>query len=166
MFSHIYWLNPAKRFYRKITGQSTLFTSLTDSAQLRTLFADHAPLSASSIISQQYCKLQSSHKCHLSLNGDERPLLMVCFLKHWRWLCRCTIKTRLRFPSYTKRFYKWHLDSKNLFGLELPRCDVLSGKLHRNCFCFVFFELVQSTSESKFAYLSFTHVQRIQKWLR
>ena len=50
----------------KITGQPTLCTSLTDSAQLRTLFVDHARLSTSAIISHHYCELQSSCKCHLS----------------------------------------------------------------------------------------------------
>ena len=59
-------INRATRFYGKITGQSTLRTSLTDSAHLRMPSADHARLSASSIISQHYCKLQSSRKCHLS----------------------------------------------------------------------------------------------------
>ena len=65
-YPYIYEKNPVTRFYKKITGQSTLCTSLTNSAQLRTLFADHAWLSTSSIISQHYCELQSSQKCHLS----------------------------------------------------------------------------------------------------
>ena len=41
-YPYIYEKNPVTRFYKKITGQSTLCTSLTNSAQLRTLFADHA----------------------------------------------------------------------------------------------------------------------------
>ena len=72
------------------------------SAQLRMPFADHTRLSTSSIISQHYCKLKSSRKCHLSRqwwrNYAKRPLLMVYFLKcletypfRWRWFCRCAI---------------------------------------------------------------------------
>ena len=56
----------ATRLYEKIRRQCTLCNSLTDSAQLRTPSADHAWLSASLIISQQYCELQSACKCHLS----------------------------------------------------------------------------------------------------
>ena len=63
---------PIPTFVKKISGYQilrenhrALCTSLTDSAQLRTLFADHAWLSASSILSQQYCELLSSWKCHL-----------------------------------------------------------------------------------------------------
>ena len=68
MYPHINEINPATRFCGKITGQSTLCTSLTNSSQLRMLFADHARLSASPIISQHYCELQnqSSCECHLS----------------------------------------------------------------------------------------------------
>ena len=36
-YHHIYEINPATRSYRKVTGQSTLCSSLTHSVQLRTL---------------------------------------------------------------------------------------------------------------------------------
>ena len=46
-------------FMWNLQGSPTLCTSLTDSTQLKVLFA-------SPIISQQYCKFQSSCKCQLS----------------------------------------------------------------------------------------------------
>ena len=58
-YPHIHEINPAARFYQKITGQSNLCTSLTDSAQFRMLFAYYTSLSARPVISQQYCELQS-----------------------------------------------------------------------------------------------------------
>ena len=78
---NIYEVNPAARFYRKITGQSTLCTSITDSAQIITLFAIHARLSASLIISQQYHEFRVHTSVTFLIYGNERPHLMVCFLK-------------------------------------------------------------------------------------
>ena len=62
-----------------------MYTSLTDSVQLRMLFTDHAWLSASPIISQQYCELQSSHKCHLSRQWWQKGHFSwyVFFLNIW-----------------------------------------------------------------------------------
>ena len=76
------------------------------------MFADNARLSASQIISQQYCKLQSSWKCHLSHQCNERPLLMVCFLKcletspfRWRWFCRCAINRPCHAFPLTRKIF-------------------------------------------------------------
>ena len=95
---------------------------------------------------QSYRNSTANFRVHRSatflLNGNKRPLLMVCFLKHletspfsWRQFCRCAIK-RLghAFPWTRKHFYKWHPDSEDLFGLQLCRRDVLFGKLWRNFF--------------------------------
>ena len=62
------------------------------------LFADHAWLSATRIILQQCCEVQSSCKCHFLIYGDERSVLVVCFIKcletfpfRWKQFCRCAI---------------------------------------------------------------------------
>ena len=67
------------------------------------LFADHAQLSASSCLPvQSFHNSTANFTVHTSvtflINGDERPLLMGCFLKcletspfHWRRFCRCVI---------------------------------------------------------------------------
>ena len=52
------------------------------------------------------------------------------------------------FPSYTKRFYKWHPDSKDPFGLQLCGCDVLFGETSSA----LSFTHMQSTSEGKSAH--------------
>ena len=86
-YSHINEINPATKFYGKITGRCTLCTSLTDSVQLRTLFADHARLTASQIISQQYCELQGSCKWHLSHQGCRKGhFSWYAFLNVWKCL--------------------------------------------------------------------------------
>ena len=153
MYPHIYAINPATRPYRKITEQSTLCTSLTDSAQLRTLFADHAPLSASSIISQQYCKLQSSHKCHLSRQwwhmATSHDLLCLetppfC----WRLFCRSMINRLSHAFPWTWNFfffYKWHPDSEDLLSFAM----FFSANFRETCV--VSFAHAQSTSKSKSA---------------
>ena len=53
-------------FMGKSQSNPTLCTSLIDSVRLRTSHPNQAWLSASPIISQQYCQLQSSCQCHLS----------------------------------------------------------------------------------------------------
>ena len=77
-------------FYRKITGQSTLCTSLADSAHLRTLpiTLDYMPVQSFHNSSANF-RVQTSGT--FLTNDDERPLLMVYFLKrfetspfHWR----------------------------------------------------------------------------------
>ena len=79
MYPHIYHKNPASRFYGKSQG-NTLCTSLTDSVQLRMLFADymrHPPV-------QSFHNSTANFRVHASvtflINHDERSLLMVCFL--------------------------------------------------------------------------------------
>ena len=81
------------------SGQSTLCTSLTDSVQLKMLFADHTQLSTSSIISQHYCGLQSSSKCQLSHQQRIKTIFHGVLSYTFRnvscplgWFCRCVIK--------------------------------------------------------------------------
>ena len=79
-------------------------------------------------------------------NGDERPLLMGCFLKRlekstfpWRRLCRCAIdRLGHAFPR-TLNIFTNSPDSKDLFGLQLHGCNVLLGKFGETFFCFVSF---------------------------
>ena len=88
--------------------------------------------------------------------GDERPLLVVCFLEglevspfQWRRFYRY-VNNRLSHAFSCKQnvFYKWCPDSKDLIGMQLHGCDVLFRKLQRNFFCFRFFAQAHSTSEA------------------
>ena len=60
-------------------------------------------------------------------------------------------------------FNKWHPEFKDLFGLQLRRCDVLFRQLRRNFFCFMSLAHVQSTSESKSACFSLSCMRNMSK---
>ena len=102
-------------FTGKSQGNLHVCTSLTESAQLRMLFANQSRLSTSSIISQDYCELQSSRKCHVScqrwLKATSHGVVSEKFgnisFSLGMVLQACDQKTWLCFPSYSKRFHKW-----------------------------------------------------------
>ena len=108
------------------------------------------------------------------VNGDNRPLLMGCFLKClemspfcWRWFCRCMINRLGRaFPQTQNIFDKWHPDSDDLFSLQLCRCNVLFRKLRRNFLLLrVFRARAEHFQKQICIFLSFAHAHRIKKWL-
>ena len=96
-------------------------------------------------ITRDYMPVQSFHNSSANFrvqtsgtfltNDDERPLLMVYFLKRfetslfrWRRFWRCMInRSRFRhaFPQTQTFFNKWHPDSKDLFSVQLRmRCSL------------------------------------------
>ena len=172
MYPCIYEIIQATRFNRKITGQSYI-------VQLPYQFrAAENTVCWSCLTVLPVKSLQNSTanvRVHASVTllvlSYARPFLIVFFLEHLETSIlhqslfgRCTI-SRLSHvhPLTQKHFCKWHHDSEALFSFKLCRCDVLLGKLLRNFFNFMSFKHAPSISKTKFAYLSFTHVQCVQK---
>ena len=145
-------------------------TSLTDSA------ADHARLSASSIISQQYRELESSFKCHLPLNSEERPLLMVCFLKrlemspfHERWFCKCMINRLCHAFPRTQNILTNDAPIPKIYSAS-SFVDAMFSSGNFGELCCVRVLCALRAHEEHFqqqnTFPSFMHAQCIQKWLR
>ena len=128
---------------------------------------------------QSYHHSTANFRVHASVTflvyGDERPLLMVCFLKRletspfcWSRFCRCVIN-RLghAFPRTRNIFTNGAMILKIYLACSFTDAMFSSGNFGETSFCFVSFPHAHSTSENKSAYFCFSpHVRCIQKWLR
>ena len=129
---------------------------------------------------QSYHNSTANFRVHASVtflvNGDERPLLMGCFLKHlemspfhWRGFRKCTInRLNHTFPQTQNVFtYGALIPSINLFSLQLHGCNLLFGKLRRNLYLLhAFCAHAKHFQEQICVFPSSVHVQHIQKWLQ
>ena len=94
------------------------------------------------------------------VNGDERPLLIECFLKHlemspfhWRWFFMCaTNRLGHAFPWTRNLFTNSALIPKIYLACSFADATFPSGNFRETFFCFMSFAHAQSTSESKSAY--------------
>ena len=112
------------------------------------------------------------HACVTFLvNGDKRPLLMGCFLKHlemspffWRWFCRCAInRLSHAFPWTWNIFTNAALIPKICWlAASWVQCSLpkTSEKLF---FLLHVFHVCMSTSKSKSAYFCLSHICTMSK---
>ena len=105
------------------------------------------------------------------INGDERPLLMVCFLKcleaslfRWKQFCRCMIN-RLGhdFPQTQNIFTNGTLILKIYSACSFADTMFSSGNFGEIFSCFMSFAHMQSTSKSKYAYFYLSHTHKASK---
>ena len=101
------------------------------------------------------------------INGDERPLLMGCFLKclemspfRWRGFRKCTINRLNHTFIQTGNVFTNSalIPSINLFRLQLHSCKFYLGNFEETFICFMPFVHTQSTSKSKSAYFCLSHM--------
>ena len=101
------------------------------------------------------------------VNGGERPLLMVYFLKRlktspfcWRWFCSCTIN-RLRHAFHCTRNI-----STNGALIPIYWACSFTDALDKLILLCVFHARAEHFQEQICIFLSFAHVQRVKKWLQ
>ena len=128
-------------------------------------------MSASQIISQQYCELRVHASVTFLISVDKRPPLMGCFLKclemcpfSWRRFCRCAIN-RLghAFPQTQNIFTNGTLIPKIYSACSFADAMFSSGNFQESFFYFMSFAHAQSTSESKSAYFCLSCMRTMSK---
>ena len=170
MYPHINEINPATRFYGK-KSQGNLHCA--PPLPIPRSWERCLPITLNCPPVQSLHNTTVNFTVHASvnflINGDKRPLLVVCFLKRletspfrWRRFCRCAIN-RLGHAVNTKHFYEWRSDFKDLFGLQLCGCDVLLGKLWRNFLLLHVFRARAEHFQSKSAYFYLSNRQNASK---
>ena len=119
----------------------------------------------------------ANFKVHASVTflvyGDERPLLMVCFLKclekspfYWRWFCRCEINRPSHvFPHTQNLFTNGTLVLKIYLACSFMDVKFSLGNFGELLLLCIFCVCVEHSQELICIFLFFTHAHRIQKWL-
>ena len=174
MYPHInqiFWLQD---FTGKPQGNPALCTSLTDSAQLRTLpfSLDCPPVNHFTTVLWTSEFTQVSPFSSTVMKGH---FSWHTFLNTWKHLLftgdssagAWAIDSAMLSLAH-KMFFKWCPDSENLFGLQLCRCNVLFGKHQKTssalCLSHTCSTLLRSKSKSAYFCLSHTY-NASQKWL-
>ena len=167
MYPHIYQINPATRLCVKIAGHYTVHLP----------YQFHA--AENTVCQSDWTVHQSNHITTVQRTSEftqVSPFPSMVMKGHFSWNAFLNIWKHLLFAGDGFEGAR-SIDLAMLsivhqtFSQMLPwfQCIWLAASLtlQRNFFCFVSFVHSQSTSESKSAlFLSFAHMQYIQKWLR
>ena len=120
----------------------------------------------------QMCILVLAHLHTNAYPGVKHPYSQMCIPSNMgetfgnvSFSLETVLQVHNAFPC-PRMFSQMAPQSWRSIRLALQGCDVLLGELLRSFFCFMSFVHPQSTFKSKSAYMSFAHVQCVQKWLR